>query len=220
MAIKSLVEIQSDLSGERINGKPKDSSPSVSIWTLLRDVIDSFDSIVETKINDNMSIVEILSETIEMETHIHSYGRWMEKAAVPNGEIHVADRIGSGGGAFQIDAGNDDWGTWVQILGSNDTPIQTGKVKFDLHRIIIEASERNETYFIQIGFGDSGAAALIADDITETVLEPLSNQVDSAPIIIQDKRSDSGIKVWVRCMCPGQNTATVDFYIGFHEYDE
>ena len=66
----------------------------------------------------------------EIERHFHSYERWYEAAASPSGETHIADRIGSGSGAFQIDAGNDDWGLWVQVLGSSDTPADTGKVKY------------------------------------------------------------------------------------------
>ena len=63
----------------------------------------------------------------EIERHLHSGARWFETAAVPDGEVHVADSIGSGAGAFQIDAGNDTWGAWVQVLGSEDTPTVAGK---------------------------------------------------------------------------------------------
>lgn len=218
MAIRTLAEIQSDLANERTNGKRKDNSPSVSTWTLLRDLIDSFDYIID----NNMSISTILEEVVEIETHLHSYEIWMEKAAVPAGETNIADEVGTVGGlgAFQLDAGNNNWGSWIQVLGSADTPVRTGKTKFDFHRISIEATERNLPYFIQIGFGASGAAALTAETFTETVLEPLGNQVDSTPIVVQSERCDSGTKVWARCMCPGQNTATMDFYIGLHEYDE
>jgi hypothetical protein len=154
----------------------------------------------------------------EVEDHVHSYERWMETAATPSGETHVADEIGSGGGAFQADAGNDDWGSWLQILGSSDTPIVAGNTKYDLHELEIEAAERNETYFIQLAYGSSGATALASGDYTETMFHPVSNQADSTPIIVQMERADSGTKAWIRTKCPGQNTATFDFYIGLHEY--
>ena len=155
----------------------------------------------------------------EIERHVHSYERWFETADTPSGETHVADSVGSGGGAFQIDAGNDDWGSWVQILGSSDTPAIAGSAYFDLHKIVVEATERNETYFIQIASGTSGATALAAGDYTETVMHPLTNQVDSSPIVVQDRRQAAGTKVWARCICPGQDTATLDFYFGLHEYE-
>ena len=122
-------------------------------------------------------ISEILEEVIEIETHLHSNERWFEKAAIPNGEIHVADRIGTvgGNGAFQIDAGNNTWGSWVQILGSEDTPADTGKIKFDVHRIEISSAERNAIYFVQMAAGETGAIALTAGNVTEFVIKPLSN---------------------------------------------
>lgn len=166
------------------------------------------------------NIDDIAEEVVEVEVHLHSYERWFETAASANGEIHVADRIGSGSGAFRVDADNDDWGGWVQILGSSDTPADTGKVKYDLHRLLIGATERNATYFLQIAYGSSGAAALAAGTYTEAVFVPASNLVDSGPVILQTERITAGTKAWARCMCPGQNTATMDFYIGLHEYDD
>lgn len=154
----------------------------------------------------------------EIERHLHSYERWFGVATAPSGEVHVADRIGSDNGAFQPDAGNDDWGSWLQILGSSDTPADTGNAKFDLHRLEISLSERNAVYYVQLAFGASGAAALAAGDYTESVFKPASNQVDSGPIAVQSRRIDVGTKGWARVMCPGQDTGTVSFYIGLHEY--
>lgn len=155
----------------------------------------------------------------EIERHFHSYERWFETAAVPSGETHVADQIGDGGGAFQVDAGNDDWGAWVQILGSSDTPAIAGNVKFDLHRVDVEATEADVTYFMQFAFGDSGAAALASGDYTEAVFKANTNRVDAGPVEVQARRKNVGTKVWARCMSPGTNTATIDFYIGIHEYE-
>lgn len=155
----------------------------------------------------------------EIERHFHSYESWYGAAVTPSGETHVADRIGQGVTTFQIDAGNNDWGQWVQVLGSNDTPARTGEVKFDFHRLAITATERNEVYFVQIALGDSGAAALAAGDYTEATFKPVSNQIDSGPVAVQSRRKNAGTKVWARCLCPGQNTATMNFYIGLHGYE-
>jgi len=35
---------------------------------------------------------------------------------------------------------------------------------------------------------------------------------------VQTGRAPAGSKLWARCMCPGQNTGTLDFYLGIHEY--
>ena len=173
--------------------------------------------------NNITELNTIIEEVVEIETHLHSNERWFEKAAVPNGEIHVADRIGSGAGSFQIDAGNDDWGSWVQVLGSDDTPADTGKTFFDSHRAEFVSAERNATYFVQVAAQSENPNTQGITDVafvTEFVVKPLSNQIDSGPIDIQTIRVPIGIKVWVRCMCPGQDTGTLNFYFGIHEYDE
>lgn len=155
----------------------------------------------------------------EVERHLHSYESWFGAAVVPNGEIHVADRIGTTAASFQADAGNDTWGTWLQILGSSDTPARAGNVKFDLHRIVFTAAERTGVHFIQISYGASGAAGLAAGEYTEIVLvEPLGTAVPS-PVDLNDRRSDAGTKTWLRVFVPGQNTGTLNFFIGVHEYE-
>ena len=158
----------------------------------------------------------------EIERHLHSAGSWFETAATPSGETHVADRIGSGGGAFQLDAGNDEWGAWVQILGSSDTPtadrIGGAAAYFDPHEILIEDTEDISTYFVQFARGASGAAGLAAGTYTEFVIGSDGNRYTGITRI-QTGRAPSGSKVWARCKCPGQNTSTLDFYIGIHEYE-
>ena len=154
----------------------------------------------------------------EIERHLHSGARWFETAAVPDGEDHVADRIGSGAGEFQVDAGNDDWGSWLQILGATDTPTVSGKEYFDPHQFIVEDTERASTYFIQMTRGDSGDAGYAAGTYTEFVYGA-SVQKEVGIIPVQTGRAPVGSKLWVRCMCPGQDTGTMDFYFGIHEYE-
>ena len=156
----------------------------------------------------------------EIERHFHSYERWVELAGTPTA-THKAVGIGNadGAGPFIMDAGNDDWGAWVQILGSDDTPVIVGSVKMDIHQILVAATERNSTYFLQVGYGASGAAALSAGAYSEVVFQPASNQVDSGPVTIQTRRIASGTEMWCRVMCPGQNTATLNAYFGGHEYE-
>jgi hypothetical protein len=155
----------------------------------------------------------------EIARHLHSGAAWFEEAGTPSA-THFADRIGTsgGGGAFQIDAGNNDWGSWVQILGSDDTPVRSGMVYFDPHLFIVEEVERAATYFVQIGRGASGAAALSAGTYTELVYAAVSNK-DTGEIPVQTGRAPAGSLLWARCMCPGNDTATLDFYFGVHEYE-
>lgn len=172
---------------------------------------------IENKADDIFDEVEII------ETHNHSNERWFEKAAVANGELHVADRIGEGSGSFQIDGGNNNWGAWIQVLGTLDTPTETGKRFFDGHRAEFVSAERNADYFIQvIPQNTNPNTGGIEDEtrITEFVLRPLSVAFDSGPVEIKIVRVPVGTKIWVRTMCDGQDTGTLNFYFGIHEYDE
>lgn len=165
-----------------------------------------------------LDATNIPSNIDDILTHILSYEHWFEKATTPDAELHVADHISEGAGAFQIDAGDNAWSAWLLICGASDTPHIVGSVEFDLHRFSFVSAERNATYFIQVGFGASGAAALSADTVTEAVFHPLSNQIDSGPVEISTKHQAVGQKVWVRTMCPGQDTAKLDFYYGILEH--
>ncbi len=193
-----------------------DLLPDAGVLSSISDETDKIDQ----AITDGLVGVydSLASRAHEVQHHFHNCERWFETAAVPDGEDHVADAISSGNGAFSLDAGNDDWGSWVQILGTNDTPATAGEVKYDLRRIEVSAAERNAVYFLQLAFGASGAAGLSAGNYTESVFKPLSNQIDSGPMMVQNMRQDVGTKAWTRCMCPGQNTATLSLFLGIHEY--
>lgn len=156
----------------------------------------------------------------EGDRHFHSWERWLAVAAAPNGEIKVADRIGTGTAAFRATAGNNTWGAWLQILGSSDTPVVTGGVKYDIHRLsIVATSEVSATYFIQMGFGTTGAQALTDNTFSSFIYRVGSAQTRETPIQVQHRRRDVGSKAWLRTWCLTKNASTLDFYFGLHEYE-
>jgi hypothetical protein len=156
-------------------------------------------------------------EAWETEHHVHGWEDWGGLAAVPAAETHRVDFDVMT--PFQMDAGNDTWGSWLQIVGSSDTPVRSGNVKFDIHRILITDVERDLTITrIQIGCGASGADSLAAGTYTEFMITPQKN-ARSNPFDIMMKRCSVGEKVWARCWVNGQNTGTVDFFFGIHEYE-
>lgn len=156
----------------------------------------------------------------EAERHLHSYERWFGAAGVPVGEAHVADRIGTTVTAFRADAGNDTWGSWLQILGSDDTPADAGKATYDPHRIMVVALESaNAIHLVQFALGASGIAALAAGTYSELVFKPLSVQGQETILMIQTRNVIIGTKAWIRVWVVGQNTSTMDFFIGIHEYE-
>lgn len=152
----------------------------------------------------------------EVEKHLHNWERWIGLAAVPVGETHRFDTDSMT--PFQIDAGNDDWGAWVQIVGSTDFPITAGMVKRDAHRILVVSAERAGAITrVQIAGGEDADAAVLAGNYTEFMFLTQAN-VKSTPVDIMTGRAPSAVKGWARCWVDGQDTGTVDFFIGVHEY--
>ena len=157
----------------------------------------------------------------EIEKHIHNDEDWFCLAAVPDGEVHVADNIAgaTAGAPFQIDAGNDAWGDWVQLLGSTDTPARSGSAKFDLHKIQIVDSEETSTHtFVQISAGETDGVGISGDNYTTVAYLTPTNQAAEAAISFMQKRQNVGTKMWARCWAIGKTTMTLDFYFGLHEY--
>jgi hypothetical protein len=151
----------------------------------------------------------------EVERHFHSYERWYGLAASPSAETHRADQVAKDITAFRIDAGDDAYGAWVQVLGSSDTTL-----KFDLHRLMITDVERDgSTHFVQIACGETGDGAVTAGTYTEFVYKPQATNTEETPVEVQMRRQTAGTKVWVRCLAYDQNTGTMDFYIGLHFYE-
>ena len=218
-AIKAITDAIPDAGALTSISDVTDALPDAGALTSISDETDKIDSTA----SDGLVGTEdsLAYRTNEIERHFHSYESWFELAGTPDAELHVAVRVGEadGAGPFIIDAGNDDWGSWVQILGSDDTPARAGKVKFDQRRLQIAGAERNNTYFLQVACGTSGDAALAAGMYTEAAVTPLSNQIDSSPVVVTERRVNVGTKCWVRCMCPGFDTATLSFYFGIHEYE-
>lgn len=154
----------------------------------------------------------------ELKTHHHGWEGFFGRAISPNTEIHVADEIGPNVQPFQINAGNLTWGSWVLVLGSNDTPFRAGFQRYDFHKIQICGAQRTTYYFIQIAFGATAAAALAGGFYSSIVFAPQSVQGKPAPVDVMHEPMDASTKAWVRCVCPGQNQGTLDFFVGIHEY--
>ena len=183
---------------------------------------DNIETKVDTAITD-VAAVQVTADAGLAATnlhgqHFHSWERWLGAAASPSGETHVADTDSMT--AFAPDGGNDTWGSWLQIIGSADTPITAAMVQYDMHRILITAVERaNALYRMQFAFGASGAAALSAGTYTDAVYKAPSAAAQEWPVEIRLPKQAVTTKAWVRVWAAGQNTATMSLFIGVHEYD-
>lgn len=158
----------------------------------------------------------------ETEKHFHNYEQWIGLNGSPSGEVTRADILNNTPSPFQLDAGNDTYGAWVQILGSGDTPIITGMNKYDLHELIVVDHEHNNTFYnVQIAIGESAdlAGLLTAKTVTNVpFVTPSAPGGQNEPVEFRDRRGTAGQKVWARCWARGQNTGTLDLYFGLHEY--
>lgn len=165
---------------------------------------------------------QAIDEISEIEHHLHNFEKWFGLAAVPAAETHRADRMDGAIAAFQLVAGNNDFGSWVQIIGSSDTPVVSGKTKFDIHRVLVTTTNSTRPFIIQMIFGESAdfAAKLLVEDFNEFPYISATNSNDSGITEIIDKRCNTGRKVWMRCADVGGNGTTLDFYLGIHEYNE
>lgn len=171
-------------------------------------------------------------EAWEVEQHFHTGQLGFGIAAVPDGELHVADRVGTGAAGaeaapFICDAGNDDWGTWTQVMGSSDTPpseIPTA-THYDMRFIKVVASENDDQrYMLQFVVqedapaDDPGVGDYFTE--TETFIHDAAVQGDPTMPIIEfpNYRRPVATKMWARSRAPNLNTSTLSFYLYGHFY--
>ncbi len=156
----------------------------------------------------------------EIEKHLHSSEKWFGDAAVASGETHVADRMGPGIAPFALLSGNDAFGSWVQILGSTDTPVTPAMAKFDVHRFLTTSTNSTSVFLVQTVTGESAgiAAKLSAENYSEHPYIAPTNNNDSGIENAMMSRETTGVKMWARCICIGQDAKTINVYFGLHEY--
>ncbi len=171
----------------------------------------------------NTKIDAIDAELEVVGVHLHSREHWCGKSADQSGNNWGADtltpyRAISGNGVYGADASDE-----AKVVGSTDTPIVTGKTYFDLHRITVIAISSDTAYKLRIVWGTGTmAAAITAKQTTEFIIitsTDKANKFGGAPFDTQMPRLVAGTKVWIQAR-NATDDATVDFFVGLHEYDE
>lgn len=155
----------------------------------------------------------------EIEKHFHSNEVWFGLhsavvAGVNEGEAWSITPFQSTSGADGV------LGAWIPILGTGDTPFRGGYAKFDMHKIIIPdlaVGASLDPHLMQFAWGATGADGLAAEDYTGfwTVPEKAGK---ASPVEVHISRITAGTKLWFRHAVVGAAAATVDFYVGMHEY--
>ncbi len=148
---------------------------------------------------------------IILDEHFHTVTRWRGAKAGADETTAFEDVLD----AFQIDSGNTIWGTALCIVGSGDTPIDSGMTYYHSNKVQVSARERRALpYKLKFAWGDSYAAGVSAGNYTEQMIFP---SAEPPVVIIDIPRLAVGTKLFVACEV-NANTGTLGFFIGIHEY--
>lgn len=138
-------------------------------------------------------------------------------ADIPD-EAHVSDIDSMS--PFRLISGNDTYGPWVQIKGTDDGPYLSGRSLVDTHRIGVDDVQVDKVKTrIQFAYGTVDAATAYAlDNYSEIMVKPLKSG-EWIPFPIRMFRIPiSGYMIWARCWISGENGKWLDLFTGHHEY--
>lgn len=162
-----------------------------------------------------------------VESHFHAPERWIGKRGTQTAtDWGTPDSIApfraiSGDNTYGADA-NDE----ALILGTGDSPLTVGNLRFDIHRIFVIDASKRTPYKLRIAFGSTTlAAAISAGAYSEVITKGIPTDEEendgNCPGLGVDVRMPRCVagtdKVWVQAWNATDN-ATVDFLVGLHEY--
>ena len=183
------------------------------ISLIYSDVVD-----VQSTVNDIEADVAVVEQEVyEVEKHLHNRERWFGKKAAQTAtdwgdQASLAPyRAISGDGVFGADTDDE-----ALVIGADDTPAIAGMTIFDAHRILITAASNATDWVLRIIYGEGTmAAAESAGQYTDVMVQQAKK---GSPIDVLMPRCDCAVrKLWVRAK-NATNNATIDFFIGIHEY--
>ena len=157
----------------------------------------------------------------EIEKHFHNRERWFGMSADQSGNNWAADNLTP----YQAISGTGDYGSdaddEAKVIGTDDTPAISGMVKYDIHRLLIVDASSTTQYKLRIIYG-SGTMndAITAGQFSEVMVkeDPALFGGSGQPFDILLPRANTGTdKIWIQCKNE-TNNATIDFFIGIHEY--
>ncbi len=191
----------------------------------IRDVVGNKEDAASDTV-DVVSVVGLIRKAVAMaiqiDGHHHHFERWMSEIDTPDGETDVASAVltDTADKPFTLtaSASTNTFGAWRPILGTGNTPVQAGMVKYDLHRIRVHSSTTTAKNFrIQFAFGTGTATeAFNAGEWTDEDFWH-NNQTRAGPIELASRQQASGTKAWAR-VATIEGSGTFAFFYGLHEY--
>ncbi len=171
-------------------------------------------------IDNNVDDIQIGLEVHD--SHFHNYDRWFGIS----GDQSVNDwAIEDGLAPFVATSGSNAYGSAIKVLGTADTPNQSGMTIFDPHEIFVTDMNTNTMYYLRLIFDlDGDGVANTAEGkgyyTTTPFIAPDTNvnRVGGVPVHIRSKRVTAGLRVWAKVK-NALTAKTLNFYIGIHEYD-
>ena len=179
-----------------------------------------------TGLQVSLDSIETTTNSVEADVlvhdeHFHTRERWFGKSADQSGNDWALDGLVpyqaiSGNNAYGSDADDE-----AKVLGTADTPVIAGMTLFDLHRVLIVDVSEDTVYKMRFVYGvGTMADAISAGQTSEIMIKfDATNPQQSAgiPFEVRMLKVDTEIKVWCQAWNV-TNDATVDFFIGLHEY--
>lgn len=160
-----------------------------------------------------------LAEAVEIERHLHNRELWFGISADQSGNNWGLEdglnpyRAISGNGEFGKN-GDDE----AKLLGTDDTPVNTGMTWFDAHRLEVESASNANPFVVRMVWGSGTLEAAVAARQHTTTMVMEARKGSPVPLIV--KRAVCGTdKVWIQVK-NGTNNAWLDFFFGMHEYEE
>ena len=168
----------------------------------------------------------VLYELEVLDHHIHNRERWFGKLAVQTATDWADNNIST---PFRAISGNNAYGSdpndEAQVIGTADTPVFAGYKYYDIHRLLIVGCSVTTPFKIRVIY--SNGVVTMADAIAAEQYSTIMVRIDPAvgasigtPVDILTPRQQCGVsKTWLQFWSVTDN-ATLDFYVGWHEYPE
>jgi len=194
------------------------NTPSIGDNAAIKSQTDKIDRIA---VDGLLGTPESLGYKVnEIEKHFHNIERWFGKLAVQTATNWLDNsltpfRAISGLNTYGADA-NDE----AQVIGSGDTPIIPGNVKYDCYRIVIQELSSNTIWKLRMVWGTGTLAdAVTANQYTTLMVKNIiaTGNAGGFPVDFRMPRIASGTKLWIQAWNASDN-AFCDFFIGIHEY--
>jgi hypothetical protein len=164
------------------------------------------------------SISSLAVEADFIEEHLHNKERWFGISADQSGDDWALQETLN---PYQATSGNNTWGTATpaKIFGPDDTPIFDGGVRGDFHRILVVANSSATVYKLRIVWGaGTNVEAVTAGQYTEFMFIKEVADKNRKILDVMCPKIASGSNMWIECW-NATNSATIDFFVGVHEYD-